>query len=99
VFECTESGIYKFQVYSLTQTNTQLFLQLVRDGFVVATLWGYTSGDYAAAGNAVIIQLSEEDRVWVETRDNIPVDLYGASDEIYTTFTGVKLGTNSPDGK
>jgi len=99
VFACTEQGVYKFQIYSLTKTDTQLFLELVHNGAVVASLWGYTTADYAAAGNAVILTLAEGDNVWVETLDNLPVDLYGATDEIYTTFTGVKMGVNSPDGK
>lgn len=84
-------GLYKFQVYSLTKSNTKLFLELKLNNVVVATLWGYTVGDYAAAGNAVILQLEEGDTVWVQTRDDVAVDLYGTSEEIYTTFTGLQL--------
>lgn len=93
VFTCAVPGLYKFQVYSLTKSNTKLFLELKLNNVVVATLWGYTVGDYAAAGNAVILQLEEGDTVWVQTRDDVAVDLYGTSEEIYTTFTGLQLSS------
>lgn len=65
---------------------------------VVATLWGYTSGDYAAAGNAVVLKLAAGDTVKVLSRESRSVNLYGTGSEIYTTFTGVQLGSNSLEG-
>lgn len=98
VFTCTEPGLYKFQVFSLTKINSRLFLELYHNDEVVATLWGYTTSDYAAAGNAVVLELAEGDTVKVLSRDQYAVELFGTNEEIYTTFTGVQLGSNAIEG-
>lgn len=99
VFTCVVPGLYKFQVYSLTRSDTLLFLELYHNDAVVATLWGYTSGTYAAAGNAVALNLAAGDTVKVMSRENRMVSLYGTGDEVYTTLTGVELGSNLLEGK
>lgn len=93
VFTCTKDGLYKFQVYCLTRSDASLFLELYHNDKLVASLWGYTPGDYAAAGNAVILPLMSGDFVKVVSRSQYSVNMYGTPDEIYTTFTGVELGS------
>ncbi|XP_060608068.1 uncharacterized protein LOC132760165 [Ruditapes philippinarum] len=93
VFTCSQDGLYKFQVYSLTKTDSNLFLELYVNDKLVATLWAHTPGDYAAAGNAVILALMNGDFVKVITRSQYSINMYGTPDEIYTTFTGVQLGS------
>ncbi|XP_053379495.1 uncharacterized protein LOC123526879 [Mercenaria mercenaria] len=93
VFTCSEAGLYKFQVYSLTKSDTNVFLELYVNDKLVASLWGHTPGDYAAAGNAVILPLMSGDFVKVMSRSQYAVNVYGTPDEIYTTFTGVQLGS------
>lgn len=91
VFTCQEDGLYKFQAYALTKTNAKLFLEVLKNNDVVASLWGHTPGDYASAGNAVVLQLSAGDVVKVVTRASHEMALYGQQGQIYTTFSGVQL--------
>ena len=55
-------------------------------------MWGHTQGDYADSGNAAIVELTEGDTVYVQSRDQYDVSLFGAPDEIYTTMTATYLG-------
>jgi hypothetical protein len=91
-FTCTENGLYKFQVYSLTKSDSSLFLEIYVNNKLLASLWGHTKGDYASAGNAVITSLVVGDVVSVKTRSQHAVNIYGKSGQIYTTFTGVQIG-------
>ncbi|XP_053378610.1 uncharacterized protein LOC128548191 [Mercenaria mercenaria] len=93
VFTCTEDGMYKFQVYSLTKSNSNLFLELYVNSKLVASLWGHTPGDYAAAGNAVILSLKSGDVVEVMSRSQYAVNIFGTPNQIYTTFIGIQLGS------
>lgn len=92
-FTCTENGLYKFQVYSLTKSDSSLFLEIYVNNKLLASLWGHTKGDYASAGNAVITSLVVGDVVSVKTRSQHAVNIYGKSGQIYTTFTGVQIDT------
>lgn len=47
--------------------------------------------DYADAGNTVIFNLSRGDQVYIQTRSNHHVGLFGAADRISTTFSGSLL--------
>ncbi|XP_060608125.1 uncharacterized protein LOC132760217 [Ruditapes philippinarum] len=98
-FTCTENGLYKFQVYSLTKSNSSLFLELYVNNKLLASLWGHTTGDYASAGNAVITSLVEGDVVSVKTRSQRAVNIFGKAGQIYTTFTGVQLGSLEIDAE
>lgn len=93
VFVCTKEGLYKFQVYALTKSDSNLYLELYHNNALVASLWGHTPGDFAAAGNAVILPLKTGDTVEVKVKTDYEVHIYGTRDEIYTTFTGVQLGS------
>ena len=90
-FICARPGLYKFQVYSLSRSDANLYLELYQNGDLVASLWAHTHNDYAAAGNAVILNLNEGDTVQVKTRSQNAVDLYGTAGQVYTTFSGVQL--------
>ena len=65
VFTCTQPGLYKFQAYSLTRTDKSLYLDMYQNDVIVASLWARTPHDYAAAGNAVILDLATGDTVQV----------------------------------
>nr|AST51799.1 C1qDC6 [Sinohyriopsis cumingii] len=91
VFKCPAEGVYKFQVYSLTTSGKRIWLELYRNEELVASMYGYTPDNYAAAGNAVILFLTEGDAIFVKTRDQYDVMLFGTPDEIYTTFSGVRM--------
>ena len=55
-------------------------------------------GDYADSGNAAVVFLTEGDTVYIQSRDQYDVSLYGAPDEIYSTITGTFIG-ESTQGK
>ena len=91
-FVCRVAGVYKFQVYTLTKTDAKIWLELYKNNDLVVSVWGHTQGDYADSGNAAIVELTEGDTVYVQSRDQYDVSLFGASDEIYTTMTATYLG-------
>ena len=79
-------------MYALTKNDTNVWLELYKNNEIVVSIYAHTLGDYADTGNAAILELEIGDTVYVKARDQYNVILYGASDEIYTTFTGVFLG-------
>jgi hypothetical protein len=89
VFTCPESGLYKFQAYSVTKGDKKLFLEVFKNNVLVASLWAHSAN--AAAGNAVVLELPKGHEVKVMTRSSYNVSIYGAPDQIYTTFSGVQL--------
>ena len=52
-------------------------------------------GDYADSGNAAVVFLTEGDTVYIQSRDQYDVSLYGAPDEIYSTITGTFIGEST----
>ena len=93
-FICYTSGIYKFQIYALTKNDTEVWLELYKNNDITISAYAHTQDDYADTGNAAILELSVGDTVYVKTHDQYNVALYGATDEIYSTFTGVYLGNS-----
>ncbi|KAL3854209.1 hypothetical protein ACJMK2_013487 [Sinanodonta woodiana] len=91
VFTCPVDGVYKFQVYSLTASDKRLWLELYKNEELVASVYGYTPDNYAAAANAAILFLKEGDEIFVKTRNEYDVMVFGTPDQIYTTFSGVRL--------
>ena len=91
-FICYTAGIYKFQVYALTKNDTKVWLEFYKNNDMVVSVYAHTIKDYADTGNSVILELEIGDTVYVKTRDQYNVVVYGAPDEIYSTFTGVYLG-------
>jgi len=91
VFSCPQSGIYVFQFHMLAQQDAASWLELYHNAYYIASAYGHTANDYAAAGNTVILKLTKGDTVYIKAVDNsygYDTELYGASDEIYGTFSG-----------
>ncbi|KAK3093600.1 hypothetical protein FSP39_017952 [Pinctada imbricata] len=93
-FICQQPGIYSFNMFSLTMSDVNVWLELFKNDQIVASLFGNTPHDYADAGNSVILHLNAEDRIDVRAHSNYTTHLFGTTDQVYTTFTGVLL---SPD--
>ncbi|KAL8576672.1 hypothetical protein ACOMHN_025147 [Nucella lapillus] len=87
-FMCIESGIYVFQVHALSGNDTDMWLELHHNYQYVVSVWGHTDNDYATGGNSVILQLIMGDEVTVACTTQYHSELYGASDEVYATFSG-----------
>ncbi|WAR14923.1 C1QL2-like protein, partial [Mya arenaria] len=90
IFTCTKSGIYKFQIYGNSYTSARIFLEIYRGSSLLATLYGHANGDFATAGNVVILNLHSHDTIKVTTRGTYPVRL---SNTNLNTFTGVEMGS------
>lgn len=78
-----------------------VWLELYHNHDYVTSAWGHTESGYADAGNTVILHLFSGDQVYVKTRNKIPVDLFGSTNQVYTTFSGNMLAplTHNLDGK
>ncbi|XP_033729112.1 uncharacterized protein LOC117318192 [Pecten maximus] len=93
VFQANKKGLYAFHFYSLTRQNTELWLELYKNTDLICSAYAHnpSSSGYADAGNSALLFLNIGDTVYVKAHDAYDNTLYGASDEIYTTFTGVLL--------
>lgn len=88
VFTCPHSGTYNFVFHALSQQNEQLQLDLYRNNEYIVTGYAHTANDYREVGNHVILALDEYDEVYLRGRGTGRNALYGAPDEVYTTFNG-----------
>lgn len=90
-FVCRKPGLYVFHFFSLTHSQSKIWLELYRNTDYVCSIYAYTSHGYADAGNSVMLHLNEYDSVSIKSHSSYNTTLYGKSDQIYTTFTGVLL--------
>ena len=91
VFTCVTPGLYAFHFYSLAKLNQEMWLDLYKNNMSIGAAYGYTNGSYGDAGNSAIVNLVAGDIVYVKAHDQFNNALYGAADQVYTTFTGVLL--------
>ncbi|XP_062587135.1 uncharacterized protein LOC134248757 [Saccostrea cucullata] len=90
-FICKTPGIYAFSFYGLTEQNSKLWLEMMKNDHLIASIFAYNVADYADAGNAVIVHLNIGDKVYVKAHNNSVHTLYGRTNQIYNTFTGELL--------
>ncbi|XP_060069407.1 uncharacterized protein LOC132549485 [Ylistrum balloti] len=93
VFHAAQTGLYAFHFYSLTRENSELWVELYKNTQLICSAYAHnpSSSGYADAGNSALLNLNSGDTVYVKAHDAYDNSLYGASDEIYTTFTGVLI--------
>lgn len=53
----------------------------------------------ADAGNTAILHLSSGYQVYIKTRNNRQVDLFGAPNQVYSTFSGTPLAPKGHDSE
>lgn len=80
-----------------TQFIQAFWLELYHNGEYVNSAFGHTVSSYAYAGNSAILHLFSGDQVYIKARNNYQVDLYGASNQVYATFSGTRLSPISHD--
>ncbi|CAC5380908.1 Protein FAM160A1,FTS and Hook-interacting protein,UPF0518 protein CPIJ015043,FTS and Hook-interacting protein homolog [Mytilus coruscus] len=97
-FVCSTPGLYAFHLYAVTQSNGHVWLELYRNDDYIVSIYGRTPSDYVDAGNSVFLNLEMDDRVYIKARDNYDNVIFGAGDQVYTTFTGVLLAVSDNDG-
>ena len=54
-----QSGLYVFQVHSLSRNNSDMWLELRHNYQYVLSIWGHTDNDFAAAGKIVLVPVFE----------------------------------------
>lgn len=73
----------------MARQNEELWQELRLNNKYVCSIYAYTDFEWADAGNTVILHLFEGDNITVVAHnDNY---LYGSSDHIFTTFSGVEI--------
>ena len=80
--------------FPLTDSNNGILLEMYKNDLSVISLFGKAEGHHSHAGNSVILHLKAGDNVYVKADGSYGSRLYGASDRIYNTFTGVYLAQN-----
>ncbi|KAK3083518.1 hypothetical protein FSP39_024580 [Pinctada imbricata] len=90
-FTAPIDGAYVFHFYAVAHSSEEFWLELFHNNDFVESSYGYTSGSYADAGNTAVLHLKKGDTVYVKARPGHSVQLYGDSDELYTTFSGALL--------
>nr|AGI44588.1 C1q domain containing protein [Azumapecten farreri] len=93
VFNASRDGLYAFHFYSLTRQNKELWLELYKNTQLICSAYAHTpsASGFADAGNSALLYLTRGDIVYVKAHDQYANSIYGAADEIYTTFTGVLI--------
>lgn len=65
----------------------------------VNSAYGHTVSGLADAGYSVILHLSSGDQVYIKTRNNRQMDLFGAPNQVYSTFSGTLLAPKGHDSE
>ncbi|XP_076117621.1 uncharacterized protein LOC143085259 isoform X1 [Mytilus galloprovincialis] len=97
-FVCSTPGLYAFHFYAVTKSNEHVWLELFQNDDYIVSIYGRTPSDYVDAGNSVFINLEMDDTVYIKARDNYDNVIFGAGDQVYTTFTGLLLAVSDNDG-
>ncbi|BFZ00972.1 hypothetical protein BsWGS_04011 [Bradybaena similaris] len=93
VFVSPTEAIYGFHFHAVAVQGQEFWLRLYHNDNYIVSAYGKQSVDYAAAGNSVMLRLQEGDRVYIRAHRN--TNLYGVSNNIYTTFSGHIVGVTS----
>ncbi|KAH3747688.1 hypothetical protein DPMN_182117 [Dreissena polymorpha] len=89
VFTCHHDGVYVFLYHGLSESAGSLWMDLYKNGVYQITGYAHNENEYAAASNAILLQLVENDTVYI--RGHGTNQLYGKPDETYATFSGFIL--------
>ncbi|XP_062576236.1 uncharacterized protein LOC134238128 [Saccostrea cucullata] len=97
-FTAPVEGTYLFHFHALAHENTDFWLELFHNEHYVISSYGYTEGSYADAGNTAVLHLKKGYIRHSKNQLSRPgyirsrtARLYGASNELYTTFCGALL--------
>jgi hypothetical protein len=90
-FICQTAGLYMFHFYAVTKSDEHVWLEMFKNDQYIVSIYGRTPNDYVDAGNSVLLNLAKGDLVYIKARDQYDNVIFGAGDQVYTTFTGVLL--------
>lgn len=91
VFTCSKDGFYHFALHASTYGRAQC--AIVKNDTKLVSLYHTTLPDKCSqmASTSCVVQLSAEDRVWVDVCGPGKNDVFATQDND-TVFTGVRLG-------
>ncbi|KAL4217382.1 positive regulation of adiponectin secretion [Mactra antiquata] len=95
IFTCPKAGIYLFQYHMVAHLDAEGWLELYHNAYYINSAYSHTGGDYGSSGNSAILKLSAGDTVSIKAVSTYygysGTQLYGQTDEIYSTFSGYIL--------
>lgn len=68
-----------------------MWMDLYKNKEYIVSIYAYTFNDWSDGGNTVILELQKGDLIFVKAVDDYNNWIYGAADEVYTTFSGELL--------
>lgn len=91
IFTCSKEGFYHFALHASTYGRAQC--AIVKNDTKLVSLYHTTLPDKSSqmASTSCVVQLSAEDRVWVDVWGPGRNDVFATQDND-TVFTGVRLG-------
>ncbi|XP_062579465.1 complement C1q-like protein 2, partial [Saccostrea cucullata] len=98
-FICQTPGLYAFTFHGLTANNWGLWVEMMKNDELIASIYAYTHNGYADAGNTAILHLNVGDKVYLKGHQGSNQTMYGSADQIYTTFTGELLHPDNVEFK
>ncbi|BFZ00758.1 hypothetical protein BsWGS_03797 [Bradybaena similaris] len=90
IFTAPVGGIYQFQIHGLTEKNSSFWIKLYHNDEYVISAFARQSGDYDSAGNSVFVGVRRYDTLNLRTVGR--AGFYGESNDIYTTWSGHRIG-------
>ena len=91
VFTAPQTGIYVFHFHALAEISSVIWLELFHNYRYVESLYGYSGGEWGSGSNAAVLKLTSGDVVYVQTRPDHNIYLYGKPHQVYCTFSGYLL--------
>ncbi|KAH9492054.1 Complement C1q-like protein 3 [Bulinus truncatus] len=89
IFTSPTAGIYVFYVNILTQQTKRVLLRLYQNNEYKLSLYERDSTYFGSTAMSIVLELKQQDTVYLKSlKDSY---MYGAEDDIYTTFTGFLL--------
>ena len=86
-------GIYIIQFYSVSQQDEEIYQELYHNSDFVCGLYDYANNEWSNAGNTAILHLKAGDTLSVRAAAQYTNNIYGGTDEVYTTFNGVMIAS------
>ncbi|XP_052266334.1 uncharacterized protein LOC127868529 [Dreissena polymorpha] len=97
VFVVPVTGIYEFHYHCLSRANSAMTLALYRGNSVVNGFLNILNAVHAfSAGNAAVLELKGGETISLRAYVHHNLNLIGASDEVYCTFSGYMLHSTGP---
>ncbi|KAL4221158.1 hypothetical protein ACF0H5_019417 [Mactra antiquata] len=78
----------------LARQGQEEWQELFRNDQYVCSIYGKDSQEWADAGNSVLLHLNAGDQISIKSHNGRTSTLFGSTDEIYSTFSGVQIATD-----